>query len=71
MPGTPSVGHGQGRAVDELCVAQIEIYFSILQRKVLTPADIASLDQLEANILAFQADNGQVRLQVGGQAAPG
>jgi len=34
---------------------QVEIYFSILQRKVLTPADAASLADLEANILAFQA----------------
>jgi hypothetical protein len=32
-----------------------EIYFSILQRKVLTPADATSLDDLAANILAFQA----------------
>ncbi|MGH7775989.1 MAG: transposase [Candidatus Dormibacterales bacterium] len=34
---------------------QIEICFSILQRKVLTPADVTSLAELEANILAFQA----------------
>ncbi len=34
---------------------QVEIYFSILQRKVLTPADAASLDELAARILAFQA----------------
>lgn len=34
---------------------QVEIYFSILQRKVLTPADVASLDELAARILAFQA----------------
>lgn len=34
---------------------QIEIYFSILERKVLTPADAASLDALAARILAFQA----------------
>ena len=33
---------------------QIEIYFSILQRKVLTPNDFASLEQLQATILAFQ-----------------
>lgn len=36
-------------------VNQIEIYFSILQRKVLTPADVTSLVELEANILAFEA----------------
>jgi hypothetical protein len=34
---------------------QIEIYFSILQRKLLTPADATSLAQLEANIIAFEA----------------
>jgi len=34
---------------------QVEICFSILQRKVLTPADAASLDELAARILAFQA----------------
>lgn len=35
---------------------QVEIYFSILQRKVLTPAAAASLDELEARIIAFQSD---------------
>ncbi len=34
---------------------QVEIYFSILQRKVLTPPDVTSLDELAAHILAFQA----------------
>lgn len=33
---------------------QIEIYFSILQRKLLTPDDFADLDTLAARILAFQ-----------------
>jgi len=33
---------------------QIEIYFSILQRKVLTPNDFESLVALEARLLAFQ-----------------
>jgi transposase len=33
---------------------QIEIYFSILQRKVLTPNDFKSLKMLEQTILAFQ-----------------
>lgn len=33
---------------------QIEIYLSILQRKVLTPNDFQSLDQLRRAILAFQ-----------------
>jgi hypothetical protein len=33
---------------------QIEIYFSILQRKVLTPADSASLGTLQDTIHRFQ-----------------
>jgi hypothetical protein len=34
---------------------QIEIYFSIVQRKALTPNDFASLDELEHRLLAFQS----------------
>ena len=34
---------------------QVEIYFSILQRKVLTPPEAESLDDLAATILGFQA----------------
>lgn len=34
---------------------QIEIFFSILQRKVLTPNDFESLEELESRILCFQA----------------
>jgi hypothetical protein len=33
---------------------QIEIYFSIVQRKVLTPADFTSLQHLEDSLLRFQ-----------------
>ena len=33
---------------------QIEIYFSIVQRKVLTPNDFQSLEELEQRLLAFQ-----------------
>lgn len=33
---------------------QIEIYFSILQRKALTPNDFADLDALTARITAFE-----------------
>ena len=33
---------------------QIEIYFSIVQRKVLTPNDFKSLNELEHWLLAFQ-----------------
>lgn len=32
---------------------QIEIYFSIIQRKVLTPNDCTSLDELAERIYAF------------------
>ena len=33
---------------------QVEIYFSIIQRKVLTPNDFASLQELEERLLYFQ-----------------
>jgi DDE superfamily endonuclease len=33
---------------------QVEIYFSIVQRKVLTPNDFSSLTELEQRLLAFQ-----------------
>jgi hypothetical protein len=33
---------------------QVEIYFSVVQRKVLTPNDFHSLAQLEEALLAFQ-----------------
>jgi len=33
---------------------QIEIYFSIVQRKALTPNDLRSLAQLEERLLTFQ-----------------
>jgi hypothetical protein len=33
---------------------QIEIHFSIVQRKVLTPNDFSSLAELEQRLLAFQ-----------------
>ena len=33
---------------------QIEIYFSIIQRKVLTPNDFASLTEVEDRLLRFQ-----------------
>jgi hypothetical protein len=34
---------------------QIEIYFSIVQRKVLTPNDFSSLAELKQRLLAFQS----------------
>jgi hypothetical protein len=33
---------------------QIEIYFSIVQRKVVTPGDFADLTALETALLGFQ-----------------
>ena len=36
---------------------QVEIYFSIVQRKVLTPNDFKSLNELEQRLLAFQRRN--------------
>ena len=33
---------------------QVEIYFSIIQRKVLTPGDFSNLANLEMALLAFQ-----------------
>lgn len=34
---------------------QIELYFSIVQRKALTPNDFGSLEELSGRLLAFQA----------------
>jgi hypothetical protein len=34
---------------------QVEIYFSVIQRKVLTPNDFGSLAELEDRLLQFQA----------------
>ena len=39
---------------------QVEIYYSVLQRKVLTPNDFASIDELEDRILRFQRHYEQV-----------
>jgi len=33
---------------------QIEIYFSVVQRKVVTPNDFADLAEVEARLLAFE-----------------
>ena len=33
---------------------QVEIYFSVIQRKLLTPNDFSSLEELEQRLLAFQ-----------------
>jgi hypothetical protein len=39
---------------------QIEIYFSIVQRKVVTPNTFTSLNELEERILGFQAHYSQI-----------
>jgi transposase len=39
---------------------QLEIYFSILQRKALTPADFSSQDEVAARILGFQDHSQQI-----------
>jgi len=41
-------------------INQIEIYFSILQRKALTPADFSSQDEVAARIIGFQQHYQQV-----------
>ena len=58
-----TAGRPQLRTVDRVLVVhtpvhaswldQTEIYFSIVQRKVLDPNDFASLAELEARLLAF------------------
>lgn len=39
---------------------QIEIYFSIVQRKVLTPNDFVSLEEVEKRLLGFQRRYGEI-----------
>src|SRR5438105_15248210 len=41
------------RLINCVCVHLVEIYFSIIQRKVLTPNDCTSLRQLAERIHAF------------------
>ncbi len=43
-----------------LAQSQIEIYFSVVQRKVLTPNDFADLEVLAERLLAFQERYEQV-----------
>jgi hypothetical protein len=56
--GTPSgaMAHSRPRAypVHASWLNQVEIYFSIVQRKVLTPNDFTSLGELEDRLLRFQ-----------------
>ena len=39
---------------------QVEIYFSVVQRKVLTPNDFPDLDEVEARLVAFQQHYEQI-----------
>jgi hypothetical protein len=38
---------------------QVEIYFSIVQRKVLTPNDFASLEEVERRLLLYEVLSNQ------------
>jgi putative transposase len=53
MPGTPSVGHGQGRAVDELCVAQVESWFAQLTNQAIRRGSFAGVGDLVVAIHRF------------------
>ncbi len=51
---------------------QVEIYFSIVQRKVLTPNDFTDLDAIAATLLAFEAlrtDRQAARMEIHPQEA--
>jgi hypothetical protein len=39
---------------------QVEVYFSVIQRKILTPNDFGSLPEAEAALLAFQDCHQQI-----------
>ena len=53
LPTCLCVWHAR-RQVHASWLNQIEIYFSILQRKALTPNDMAEKDAMEARILGFE-----------------
>ena len=40
---------------------QVEIYFSIIQRKVLTPNDFASLEEVKQRLLLYELSNREPR----------
>jgi hypothetical protein len=46
-------GATRPRLINRVCVHLVELYFSILQRKVLTPNDLYSIDDLVDRIRAF------------------
>ena len=41
------------RLINRVCIRLVEIYFSIIQRKVLSPNDCASLDELIERIIVL------------------
>lgn len=47
-PGTTAVG-------SSLAILQVEIDFSIVSRKVLTPDDFSDVDMVKQKLMAFQA----------------
>jgi hypothetical protein len=47
---------------------QVEIYFSFVQRKVVTPNDFISLRELEERLLAFQVRYEQTRSRFNGRS---
>jgi hypothetical protein len=52
---------GKSRKLPEPTAPPIELYFSIVQRKALTPNDFASLAELEQRLLAFGATGDRSR----------
>jgi len=63
MPGRASIDRLEGRwkklrlihlPIHASWLNQIELYFSIVQRKALTPNDLGSLKELSERLLAFQ-----------------
>jgi hypothetical protein len=50
---------------------QAEIYFSVVQRKVVTPNNFADLDTLEEQLLAFGRRNEQIATPYSNGSSPG
>ena len=47
---------------------QVEIYFSVIQRKVLTPNDFKSLSEIEKRLLSFEHRYEQTAIPVDGNS---
>ena len=50
----PGVRQDPAEAVHASWLNQVEVYFSVLQRKLLTPDDFGDLDSLAEQVLAFE-----------------